>query len=253
MKVLLSPAKAIDITKTLQTDALSSPIFIEEASSLIKKLRKFSATKLGGMMHLSKELADLNHQRYQNWKADSIKNSGNSAVAAAFNGEVFKGLDASSMSPDQLVVAQCKLRILSGVYGILKPLDVIYPYRLEMGTKWKITPSKTNLYKFWGAKIAHSLNQENESGITVNLASAEYFKAVDKKTLIGRVVTPTFKEFKKGDYKVIMVFAKRARGLMARYIVDNNVSNPEDLKLFDIDGYSFNTNMSTEDDWVFTR
>ena len=148
MKVLLSPAKAIDITKTLQTDSLSSPVFIEEASSLVKKLQKMSSTKLGGMMHLSKELADLNYQRYQEWNTSSVKDEKNSAVAAAFNGEVFKGLDAPSMCPDQLVVAQDKLRILSGVYGVLKPLDVIYPYRLEMGTKWKVTPLKTNLYKF---------------------------------------------------------------------------------------------------------
>ena len=253
MKILLSPAKAIDITKTLNTEAFSTPIFLDEASSLIKKLSKFSSKKIGGMMHLSKELADLNHQRYQDWSTDSVKNDQNAPVSAAFNGEVYRGLDAPSMSAEQLNVAQDKIRILSGIYGVLKPLDIIYPYRLEMGTKWAVTPAKSNLYKFWGTKIAKSLNEENESGVTINLASTEYFKAVDKKTLKGRVITPTFKEFKNGDYKVIMVFAKRARGSMARYIIDHNIINPEQIKMFDTDGYSFNANMSTEDDWVFTR
>ena len=253
MKVLLSPAKAIDLTKTLNTSDYSTPIFMDEAASLIKKMSKFSAKKIGEMMHLSKELADLNHQRYADWKTITEKNQDNAPVSAAFNGEVYRGLDASSMNPHQLEIAQDKVRILSGVYGILKPLDVIYPYRLEMGTKWAVTPTKSNLYKFWGTKIAESINEENEDGIVVNLASTEYFKAVDKKTLKGRVITPTFKEFKNGDYKVIMVFAKRARGSMARYIVDNNISDPEQIKLFDTDGYSFNVNMSAEDDWVFTR
>lgn len=253
MKVLLSPAKAIDITKTLQTNSFSSPVFMEEASLLIKKMSNFSPKRIGEMMCLSKDLAALNHQRYQDWNTDSNKNTHNSPVVAAFNGEVYRGLDAPSMTPEQLVVAQDKLRILSGVYGVLKPLDIIYPYRLEMGTKWEVTPSNSNLYKFWGNKIAQFLNKENETAITINLASAEYFKAVDKKILKGRVITPSFKEFKNGDYKVIMVFAKRARGSMARYIVDKNISNPEDIKLFDTDGYSFNTNMSSEDDWVFTR
>lgn len=253
MKVLLSPAKAIDISKTLNTDSFSTPVFLNEASSLIKKLSKFSSKKIGGMMHLSKELAELNYQRYQDWRTDSVKNDQNAPVSAAFNGEVYRGLDATSMNAEQLKVAQEKIRILSGVYGVLKPLDIIYPYRLEMGTKWAVTPAKSNLYKFWGTKIAAFLNEDNESGITINLASTEYFKAVDKKTLKGRVITPTFKEFKNGDYKVIMVFAKRARGSMARYIVDHNISDPEQIKLFDTDGYSFNVNMSTENDWVFTR
>ena len=253
MKVLLSPAKAIDLTKTLNTSDYSTPIFMDEAALLIKKMSKFSAKKIGGMMHLSKELSDLNHQRYADWKTITEKNSDNAPVSAAFNGEVYRGLDAPSMNSKQLEIAQDKVRILSGVYGILKPLDVIYPYRLEMGTKWAVTPAKSNLYKFWGTKIAQAINDENKDGIVVNLASTEYFKAVDRKTLAGRVITPTFKEFKNGDYKVIMVFAKRARGSMARYIVDNDISDPEQIKLFDTDGYSFNVNMSTEDDWVFTR
>jgi len=253
MKVLLSPAKAIDITKSLETTQLTRPDFMDEAETLIGKLKKFSPKKIATMMHLSKELGELNYQRYQEWTTETNKNEFNAPVAAAFNGEVYRGLDAPSMTAKELEVAQDKIRILSGVYGVLKPLDVIYPYRLEMGTKWAVTPSKKNLYQFWGKKIAEQLNAENTSGITINLASTEYFKAVDKKTLKGRVITPTFKEFKNGDYKVIMVFAKRARGSTARYIVQNNIIDPEQVKLFDTDGYSFDVNQSTEDDWVFVR
>lgn len=253
MKVLLSPAKAIDTSKTIQTKQTSVPVFIEEAELLINKLKKISAKKIGQMMHLSKDLASLNHQRYQDWKNETALNGENVHVSAAFDGEVYRGLDAPSFSEKELVIAQDKVRILSGVYGVLKPMDVIYPYRLEMGTKWAVTPAKKNLYQFWGKKIAEELNAENESGLTINLASTEYFKAVDLKTLKGRVITPTFKEFKNGDYKVIMVFAKRARGSMARYIVKNNISDPEQIKLFDVDGYSFDVNQSTEDEWVFVR
>ncbi len=253
MKVLLSPAKAIDLSKTVETTNFSAPVFMNEAESLIQKMKKFSPKKIATMMHLSKDLGELNHQRYQDWSTDLSKNENNGPVAAAFNGEVYRGLDIPSMNTNELEIAQDKVRILSGVYGVLKPLDLIYPYRLEMGTKWAVTPAKKNLYQFWGTKIAEQLNSENESGITINLASTEYYKAVDKKTLEGRVITPTFKEFKNGDYKVIMVFAKRARGSMARYIVQNNISNPEQIKLFDTDGYRFDVNQSTENDWVFVR
>lgn len=253
MKVLLSPAKAIDISKTVATKQYSAPVFMDEAASLIQKLKKLSPKKIATMMHLSKELGELNYQRYQEWSTNTVKNENNAPVAAAFDGEVYRGLDAPSLNTEELKIAQDKVRILSGVYGVLKPLDLIYPYRLEMGTKWAVTPTKKNLYQFWGKRIAEQLNVENETGITINLASTEYFKAVDRKTLKGRVITPTFKEFKNGDYKVIMVFAKRARGSMARYIVQNNISNPEQIKLFDTDGYSFDVNQSTEDDWVFVR
>lgn len=253
MIVLLSPAKAIDMDKKLQTVDFSEPQFIDEAESLIKKLRKLSSKKIGDLMHLSSELSDLNYSRYQDWRNDSFKTSENIPVSAAFNGEVYRGFDAPSLSKEKLAVAQDKVRILSGLYGILKPMDLIYPYRLEMGTKFQVTPKKNNLYKFWGTKIADSINDENTSDVVVNLASTEYFKAVDKNTLKGRVVTPTFKELKNGNYKVIMVFAKRARGFMARYIVDNDVNNVEDLKNFNTDGYRFDENLSEGDNWVFTR
>ena len=243
----------MDMSKTLKSTLTSSPVFLSEAESLIGKLKKLSSKKIGEMMHLSEDLSDLNHQRYQEWTISTELNGNNIQVSAGFDGEVYRGLDTPSMNAKELEIAQDKVRILSGVYGVLKPLDVIYPYRLEMGTKWAVTPAKKNLYQFWGSKIAEQLNTENETRITINLASTEYFKAVDKKTLKGRVITPTFKELKNGDYKVIMVFAKRARGSMARYIVQNNISDPEQIKLFDTDGYSFDVNQSTEDDWVFVR
>ena len=253
MKVVLSPAKAIDLSKTLGTKKVSIPEFIDEAEGLVKKLRKFSSRKIGTMMHLSKDLSDLNHQRYQNWKKVNAVSDETGQVSAIFNGEVYKGFDALSFNAQELEIAQDKIRILSGLYGVLKPMDVVYPYRLEMGTRWAVTPSKTNLYKFWGTKLADFLNEENDSGILINLASTEYFKAIDKKTINGTIITPSFKEFKNGDYKVVMVYAKRARGLMARYIVKNNINNPEELKSFDTDGYRFDENLSSENDWVFTR
>lgn len=253
MKVLLSPAKALDMDKQLNTTETSTPIFLDKSEGLVKKLSKFSSNKIGKMMRLSKELSDLNHDRYQTWEPVTEFNGKNAHAIAAFNGEVYRGFDATTLSAEKLKEAQETVRILSGLYGVLKPLDVIYPYRLEMGTKWSVTPKTTSLYKFWGTKIADALNEENEDGLIVNLASNEYFKAVDKKALKGRVITPTFKEFKNGDYKVIMVFAKRARGSMARYIVDHSIKNVEDLKAFDTDGYRYDENLSSGDDWVFTR
>ena len=253
MKVLLSPAKAIDITKRIDTETCTEPVFIDEAQGLIKKLAKLSAKKIGSMMKLSKDLSNLNQERYQKWSPDSTLNQNNGHVVAIFNGEAYRGFDAETLSTKELDVAQSTVRILSGVYGILKPLDVISPYRLEMGTSWAVTPSKSNLYKFWSTKLADFLNAENEDDIIINVASNEYFKAVDKKTLKGRVITPVFKDLKNGEYKTIMVFAKKARGMMARYIVKNSISDPENIKSFDYAGYRYDENMSAENEWVFTR
>ena len=252
MKVLLSPAKALDMTKTLQTKEVTTPIFLDEAESLIKKLKKFSSKKIGNMMSLSKELSDLNYDRFQNWAPTAEMNEENGHAGAIFNGEVYRGLDATNFSPAELELANEQIRILSGLYGILKLTDVVYPYRLEMGTKWAVTPAKSTLYKFWGKKIAEAINAE-EQEVIVNLASNEYFKAVDKKTLKAEVITPTFKDFKNGQYKTIMVFAKQSRGAMARFIVENKIENPEDLKAFNVGGYRFDENLSKGNDWVFTR
>ncbi|OFZ67586.1 MAG: hypothetical protein A3D92_15030 [Bacteroidetes bacterium RIFCSPHIGHO2_02_FULL_44_7] len=252
MKILLSPAKNIDMSRTVATNEATAPYFIKDAEALMSKMRKFSAGKIGKMMSLSKDLADLNFERNQNWQATTELNGENAHAVAIFNGEVYRGLDAPTMTPENLERAQADLRILSGLYGLLKPLDVIYPYRLEMGTKWAVTPAKKNLYQFWGKRISTQLNSEEKDCI-VNLASAEYFKAADAKNLKARVITPVFKEYKNGAYTMLMVYAKQARGRMARFIIDQEIHDAEQIKLFALDGYAFDANLSSEHEWVFTR
>ncbi len=252
MKILLSPAKLIDVTRKVNSSESTSPTFLEDSAYLASKLKKMSAKKIGKLMHLSPELSDLNYERYQEWNDSTTEKEGTAKAIAAFNGEVYRGLDAESLSAQELKRSQDKIRILSGLYGILKPLDVIYPYRLEMGTKWAVTPKQKNLYAFWGNKLASFINEE-ESDVIINLASTEYFKAVSPKDLKARVITPVFKEFKNGEYKTIMVFAKKARGFMARYIIQNNIDDPELIKGFDTEGYHFDANMSSDNEWVFTR
>lgn len=252
MKVLLSPAKAINTDNLICTNNFTQPIFMDEAEYLVNKLKKFSSKKIKDMMHVSDDIAQLNFERYQNWDPTFALNNDKKQAIAAFNGEAYRGFDAGSLSEEQLEKAQDKVRILSGLYGILKPLDVLNPYRLEMGTKWSVTPKKKNLYQFWGDKLCDALNKE-EQDVIINVASNEYFKAVNPKKLKARVITPVFKEFKGGEYKVIMVFAKNARGAMARFIAQNDISDPEQIKLFNLNGYQYDDNHSTENEWVFTR
>ena len=252
MKILLSPAKNIDIGKVVQSKLCTSPVFLKDAEVLMQKMRKFSASKIGKMMSLSRDLSELNYNRNQNWKSETNLNGENAHAIAAFNGEVYRGLDATSMKESQIMRTQEQIRILSGLYGVLRPLDVIYPYRLEMGTKWAITPTKKNLYAYWGKRIAEQLNAE-ESEVIINLASSEYFKAADVKKLKARIITPVFKEFKEGKYVMLMVYAKKARGMMARYAIDNQITDPDQLKLFDTDGYCYDVNQSSDNEWVFTR
>lgn len=205
-------------------------------------------------MHISRDLAELNKERYANWTIPIERTETVVPAAFAFNGEVYRGLDIQSLSDEELIKAQSMIRILSGMYGILKPLDLMFPYRLEMGTKWQITSKQKNLYQFWGSKLSKFLNAEMEKDeVLVNLASSEYFKAIDRKVLKAKVVTPVFKEFKNGEYKIVMMYAKHARGAMARYIVQHNIESIEDLKLYTVDGYSFDINQSNDDEWVFTR
>lgn len=254
MKVLLSPAKSIQTTAipTIQDTTIAA--FLKESEQLVNKLRKFSIKKLETTMHISRDLAELNKERYANWTIPIERTETVVPAAFAFNGEVYRGLDIQSLSDEELIKAQSMIRILSGMYGILKPLDLMFPYRLEMGTKWQITPKQKNLYQFWRSKLSKFLNNEMEKEeVIVNLASSEYFKAIDRKTLKAKVVTPVFKEFKNGEYKIVMMYAKHARGTMARYIVQNNVSNVDELKLYTVDGYSFDVNQSTDEEWVFTR
>lgn len=252
MKVLLSPAKSISPNIKVKTDLYTRPIFINEADFLMKKLKRFSPKKIKDLMNVSDDIAQLNFERFQKWDENFEFGGEVQQTIASFNGEAYRGFDSSSLTEKELQIAQDKVRILSGLYGILKPLDILFPYRLEMGTKWEVTATKKNLYQFWGDKLCQALNQE-ESEVIVNVASNEYFKAVHPKKLKAKIITPIFKEFKDGQYKVVMVFAKKARGSMARFIVQNNVSDPEEIKLFNTGGYQFDANLSSEKDWVFTR
>lgn len=254
MKILLSPAKSLDYDQNINTPFTSEAHFLKEADYLAKKLRKMSKKKLGQLMHISESLSDLNHDRYQNWEAPTTLNENSKPAATVFTGEVYKGLDVATFSDKDFENAQKDVLLLSGLYGVLKPLDLMYPYRLEMGTKWSVTPKKKNLYDYWGNKIAKFINEETKDDeVIVNLASNEYYKAVDKKTLKARVITPVFKDLKGDKFKVIMMYAKHARGAMARDIIQNQYQNIEDLKGYNVDGYTYNEEMSSESEWVFVR
>lgn len=254
MKILLSPAKSIDTTRNISVPEISTGQFLVDAEYLIQKLKKLSAKKIGKMMHVSQDIAELNYNRFQHWEKPEKASDEIVPAVVAFTGEAYRGLDIQNWSEKDFHVAQKNLRILSGLYGILRPLDLIYPYRLEMGTSWAVTPKTTNLYKFWGTKLAKSLNEETENDeVIINLASAEYFKAIDKKTLKAKLITPVFKEFKNGEYKMIMTFAKNARGSMSRYIIQKELSNPEEIKMFSENGYAFDAKQSNESEWVFAR
>lgn len=254
MKVLLSPAKSLTSDVQSTVNVYSTPMFGNESDYLAQKLAKLSPKKIGDLMHLSDALAELNAERYANWVPPTKPSDVAKPCAYMFTGEVYKGLDFPSLDEESINVAQQTIRILSGLYGILKPLDLMYPYRLEMGTKWEITPKTKNLYSYWGTKIADALNAETSTDeVIVNLASNEYFKVVDKKTLKRKVITPIFKELKGDAYKVVMMYAKHARGAMARYIVENEMTDVELLKGYDVDGYRYHESLSDEHEWVFTR
>jgi hypothetical protein len=252
MKIIISPAKSLDFETPVATSLHSQPQFLEDSVKLNKKLKTLSRKKIGEFMGISKDLADLNYQRNQDWHLPFTPNNAKQAVYA-FTGEVYRGIDVNTLEADKLPILQDSLRILSGLYGLLKPLDLIQPYRLEMGKKLKVG-RKENLYKFWGDKIAEALNDEmTDDELFINLASSEYFKAVNQKVLKVPMITPVFKDFKNGQYKTIMTFAKKARGLMVRYIVDNNIKDLDGIKTFNTEGYAFDANMSTETELVFTR
>lgn len=252
MKVILSPAKSLDFETKPPTSLHTQPQFLEQSVKLNRKLKSLSRKKLSELMKISDELASLNYMRNQQWQPPFNLENAKQAVFS-FTGETYRGLDATKITNEKLPILQDKLRILSGLYGLLKPLDLIQPYRLEMGTKLKVGRTE-NLYKFWGNTLADALNEEMKEGeLLVNLASLEYFKAIPKKVLKPLMITPVFKDFKNGEYKTIMTFAKRARGLMTRYIIDNDVKNIEELKGFNTNGYLFSDEFSTDFEFVFTR
>jgi cytoplasmic iron level regulating protein YaaA (DUF328/UPF0246 family) len=252
MKIIISPAKSLDFENKATTEEYSQPSFLDQSEKLNRKLKTFSRKKLGELMSISPALSELNYQRNQEWQPPFDLDNAKQAVYA-FTGEVYRGLDITTLPEEKLPLLQDRLRILSGLYGLLKPLDLIQPYRLEMGTRLKVG-RRDNLYKFWDTDLAKALNDEMEDGeLLINLASAEYFKALPKKALKNPMITPVFKELKNGQYKTIMTFAKKARGLMVRYIIDHEVNTLDELKGFNVEGYGFAEAMSTETELVFTR
>jgi cytoplasmic iron level regulating protein YaaA (DUF328/UPF0246 family) len=254
MLFILSPAKSLDYETPLRELPATSPVFGAQSAELIGLLREKSPQQIADLMDLSDSLAALNVARYQAWSRRAT--AGNSRQAAlAFNGDVYEGLAARDLGDEDLAWLQGHLCILSGLYGVLRPLDRLQPYRLEMGTALA-NEAGSNLYQFWGPRLAKHLNERlkgDASPVVVNLASQEYFKAVDRKTLKARVVDCVFEEFRNGQYKIISFMAKRARGLMVRYAVQHRLDTPEQLAGFDLEGYAFDPESSRRDRMVFRR
>lgn len=253
MKIVVSPAKSLDYSTALPTEQYSTPVFLKEAAHINASLKEQSPKQLSELMHISDKLADLNWQRNQDFTTPFTPENARPAMYA-FNGDVYTGLDAYTIPEDKLDTLQNTLRILSGLYGILKPLDLMQPYRLEMGTKFPVDDAK-DLYAFWKEKVTAQLNSELEDEeLFVNLASNEYFGAVDTKALKVPVITPVFKDWKNDKLKVISFYAKKARGSMVRYIIDTNAQTLDDLKGFDYDGYKFSEEHSKKkNEFVFIR
>lgn len=252
MKLVLSPAKTLDYETALPTDNATQPEFLKHAERLNKVLKRKSVKALSELMGISKDLSQLNVDRNQDWEIPFSNDNARPAIYA-FKGDVYRGLDAYSIPIDKIDKVQETVRILSGLYGILKPLDLMQPYRLEMGTKLSVGKAK-NLYEFWKKDLTKALNSElKDDELFLNLASVEYFKAIDKQALKVPVVDVDFKELKNGNYKTIAVYAKLARGLMTRYIIDNDAKTLDDVKGFDLENYRFHDKLSVENKLVFTR
>jgi cytoplasmic iron level regulating protein YaaA (DUF328/UPF0246 family) len=254
MLALISPAKKLEFDTEAALPAYSQPALLDRAEKLVKSARKLSRTQLAGTMNLSDKLADLNYQRFRDF-ATPFDLSNAKQAALVFNGDTYIGLEAKTLSADDMAYAQEHLRILSGLYGILRPLDLIQPYRLEMGARFR-APGNTDLYGFWNGELAPAVNaalKGHKDKTVINLASNEYFKAVDAKQLAGPVITPVFKEVKDGEARVLGMFAKRARGAMARFMIKKRIETPDGLKKFKEGGYKFQAGLSDDTSWVFTR
>ncbi len=254
MLFVISPAKSLDYQTPLPIKKHTKAAFLEDSSQLIAGLKTLSPPQVGSLMGISETLAQLNFQRYQEWKQPFSPRNARQAILA-FKGDVYLGLDAYHFTDENFAYAQEHLRILSGLYGLLRPLDLMQPYRLEMGTKYA-NDRGNDLYAFWGQKITTAINTQLrrlKSKTLINLASNEYFKSVDKKHLDAAIVTPVFKDWKNGKYKIISFFAKKARGRMSAYAIEKGLTSPEQLLEFDWDGYGYDESLSTESDWVFTR
>lgn len=254
MKLVISPAKTLDFESAPVTQNFSQPEYLEQSQQLIDELQQLSQADVASLMKLSDKLAALNVARFGSWATPFTPDNAKQAVLA-FKGDVYTGLDAEHFSEQDFEFAQQHLRILSGLYGLLKPLDLIQPYRLEMGTKFANSRGR-NLYEFWDMQLTEALNRElseEQTQVLINLASNEYFKAIKVKQLQAEIITPVFKDQKNGQYKIISFYAKKARGLMAAYIIQNRLTDPEQLKNFDTDGYYFSEEQSKDKEWVFLR
>ena len=254
MLIVISPAKTLDYETPPVTKSHTKPAMLKQSQQLIDNLRRYSALDLAELMKLSIKLAELNFERYHDWKTPFTTRNAKQAVLA-MKGEVYTGLDAESLEQDDFDFAQQHLRILSGLYGVLRPLDLMQPYRLEMGTKLPNTRGK-DLYAFWGEEVTRAINKALKAqgdDVLINLASNEYYKSIKPKLIEGRIITPQFKEKKDGAYRMIGVFAKKARGLMSRYIIENRLQEPEQIQGFRKAGYRFSKQQSKGDQWVFIR
>lgn len=252
MLLVISPAKSLDESPVKAPRSATLPVFQEDAAKLNGRLKALSPSRLKKLMDISPELAALNHERNQKWATESVKK----AALHLFNGEVYRGLDAKTLDAGDLRFAQRHLRILSGLYGILRPMDLIVPHRLEMGTKLPWGRGKKDLYAFWGDRISAELNaalNKNEEDVLVNLASNEYFKSVRTGSLNARVITPVFKERSPKGLKMVAVFAKHQRGALSRWILQHRLVEPEGMKAYDGDGYAFDPKGSSADEWLFVR
>jgi cytoplasmic iron level regulating protein YaaA (DUF328/UPF0246 family) len=251
---LISPAKSLNFSDTVTVKKTSAPIFLSEAKKLVKIMKTKSKSDLMEMMELSESLAELNFMRFKNWSGGTHKEKCRQALFA-FDGDVYTGLDAYNLSENELDFAQDNLLILSGMYGVLRPLDTIEAYRLEMGRSLS-TERGNNLYQWWGDRITDEIQKalkKSDSQVLLNLASNEYFKSVNTKKLNANIVAPQFKDEKNGKYKVVSFFAKKARGAMARFVIQNKIQNPDLIKAFEWEGYHFNSKLSIKNNWVFTR
>lgn len=254
MLMVISPAKTLDYDSTPITDRFTQPRYLDDSQELIDVLKEKSPQEVAELMSLSDKLASLNVARYGSWKKKATKSNARQALLA-FKGDVYTGLAVEDFTEEDLDFAQQHLRILSGLYGVLRPLDLMQPYRLEMGTKL-VNPRGRDLYSFWGGRISESLNEDlarQGDDVLLNLASQEYFGAVRPKALKGRVIDTVFKDRKNGEYKIISFYAKKARGLMARYVIKERVTDPDALKDFQLDGYAFDSASSSDSKLVFLR
>lgn len=254
MIAILSPAKTLNMDRKVNTELYTKPDFLEEACILMNELIKYSPMALEGLMKINSSLAEENFFRHISWKKEHDLSNSRQALLA-YDGAVYHGIEASSLDDADLIFANNHIRVISGLYGVLKPLDLIQPYRLEMLTKLK-NPLGDNLYKFWKTKLTEYFKDEldrQKDNIIIDLASKEYSSAIDMSKANANVITPVFKDYKRGAYKVITIYAKRARGLMTRFIIKNRIENINNLKRFNEEDYEFNERLSTDTTWFFTR